>query len=249
MSDALEFFKRIYGAVPEWVVKMHTFSPEALNAYMDLRLSVLKDGALTRKEKELILVGINAARRYERSMIYHTQGAVDAGATLEELAEIFSACVLSRGLPAWLEGVKSLNFAAQYKNGSKTDKETGIENSGEKELVGNLKTSLEYYQNNFHTIPNWVSQLAHFNPDALIHYTSLRNTALNNGKVSRKLKELVLVGINTSERYAEGVRIHTEGARSCGATEGELAECHLTALLTAGIPAWFEGSDFLSSLT
>jgi alkylhydroperoxidase/carboxymuconolactone decarboxylase family protein YurZ len=68
---------------------------------------------------------------------------------------------------------------------------------------------------------------------------------LREGQVSRKLKELVLVGINVAERYPEGVRIHIEGARAYGATDAELAECHLTAVLTAGIPAWFEGSIFL----
>jgi len=52
----------------------------------------------------MALVGVNAARRYERSMLYHTKGALDAGSTVAELAEIFLPCILSRGIPAWLEG-------------------------------------------------------------------------------------------------------------------------------------------------
>ncbi|MEK5520407.1 carboxymuconolactone decarboxylase family protein [Heyndrickxia sporothermodurans] len=247
MTNAIDFFTKVYGKAPDWVVKMNTYNPEALEAYTELRHGILKDGALSRKEKECILVGINAARRYERSMIYHTQGAVDAGATLEELAEILSVCILSRGLPAWLEGIKSLAFAANYmkeNDYSMDHQETEIQSVNKNEFK-NLNDCLEYYRSMFGSEPKWVTDLAEYHPDALLHYTNLRNVNLTDGKVSRKLKELVLVGINTSERYPEGIRIHTEGARSCGATEAELAECHLTAVLTAGIPAWFEGADLL----
>lgn len=244
MTDPLAFFKETYGNLPDWIEKMHQYSPEALKYYTELRLSILKDGALSRKEKELILVGINAARRYEKSMLLHTRGAMDAGAELIELAEILSVCILSRGLPAWLVGSKALEYAAESmkKNNRKIDyDQRSFINAG----FQDVQECLEYYQEILGEIPEWVHHLASFRPDVLIHYSNLRRSNLSDGRVSRKLKELVLVGINVAERYSEGVRIHTDGARSCGATDQELAECYLTALLTAGIPAWFEGSAFL----
>ncbi|CAM3246439.1 carboxymuconolactone decarboxylase family protein [Sporolactobacillus spathodeae] len=244
MADALGYFKEVYGEVPEWVAKMQQFSPEALDAYTRLRGAILVDGALSRKEKELILVGINAARRYERSMLYHTQGAVDAGAHLDELAEILSVCVISRGLPAWLEGIKSVKFASDYEKSK--GKSVIVQPYQAKEAnFQNIEQCLDYYKTQSHGVPTWVLQLEKSNPEVLIHYTNLRNATLNSGNVPKKLKELVLVAINTSERYQEGVRLHVDGARLCGATDAELAECHLTALLTAGIPAWFEGAAFL----
>ncbi|MFC7393058.1 carboxymuconolactone decarboxylase family protein [Scopulibacillus cellulosilyticus] len=247
MTNAIKFFKEVYGEVPNWAQKMNDYTPDAFEAYTQLRKVVMQDGALSRKDKECILVGINAARRYERSMIYHTQGAVDAGTSLEELAEILSVCVLSRGLPAWLEGIKALAFASNYMHANGKTKDNLVKQPTKaKSEFESISECLNYYRSKFGTEPKWVEDLAKYHPNALIHYTNLRNANLaDQGIVPRKLKELVLVGINTSERYPEGVRIHTEGAKACGATENELAECHLTAVLTAGIPAWFEGSDFL----
>lgn len=243
MTNPLDFFKQTYDIVPDWVEKMHQYSPEALQHYTNLRGSILKDGALSRKDKELILVGINAARRYEKSMIFHTKGAVDAGASVEEIAEVLLACILSRGLPAWLVGVKSIEYAIDYigEKAKEFDKHYLIM----PEKKENIDECIKYYKQAQGELPQWVHDMMDYNEEALLHYTNLRNQALSEGVVSRKLKELVLVGINVAERYPEGVKIHTEGAKRCGATNEELADCHLTAVLTAGIPAWFEGSEFL----
>ncbi len=51
MEDALAFFERVYGEVPEWVRTMHEQGPEALSAYLTLRCTVMEKGALSRKEK------------------------------------------------------------------------------------------------------------------------------------------------------------------------------------------------------
>jgi len=235
------------GHLAEWMDKMDHYAPEVLEAYKRLNELVLRNGALSRKEKECILVGINAARRYEKSMLYHTKCAIDVGASLDELAEILSVCILSRGLPAWLEGMKALAYAAKYIDETRAPKVLSKHNGQKPNRYSfeSLDDCIHYYDNMFGTLPQWAKVLLDYSPDTLLHYTNLRNANLSDGRVSRKLKELVLVGINTAERYPEGVRIHTEGARSCGATEMEIAECHLTAVLTAGIPAWFEGAQFL----
>lgn len=57
----------------------------------------MKDGA----EKECILVGVNAARRYDAGMLHHIKAALEAGTTLEELAEILSVCISL----TWLAGM------------------------------------------------------------------------------------------------------------------------------------------------
>ncbi|HEY8528248.1 MAG TPA: carboxymuconolactone decarboxylase family protein [Paenibacillaceae bacterium] len=75
----------------------------------------------------------------------------------------------------------------------------------------------------------------------------MRQQLLRDGAVSRKLKELTLLGINLAERYPRGVKLHAEGARKCGASDEQIAETALTALLTGGIPAWFEVVDVLES--
>ncbi len=241
MTNPIDFFKEVYGAVPDWVEKMNKYSSNSLQHYFNLRNNILVEGHLSRKEKELILVGINAARRYERSMIYHTKGALDAGATVVELSEILTTCIISRGIPAWLEGMKAIQYAEAYLQKS-SDQSVG--NNAVVELQ-NAEDALVYYQEAMGAVPKWANLLNTYEPNVLVAYSNLRKEVLRDGSLSRKTKELLLIGINVSERYKEGTRIHVEGARKLGATDEEIAEVTLTALLTAGIPAWFEGSDFL----
>jgi alkylhydroperoxidase/carboxymuconolactone decarboxylase family protein YurZ len=241
--NGLEFFERVYGQVPDWVAKMHHFAPKALEYYTKLRGEILVDGALSKKEKELILVGINAARRYERSMIYHTKGAIDSGASIEEIADILATCIISRGIPAWFTGVKAIEYAVSYVG----KEEFEVPPVDEESFFASLTDYHQYYEKEVGgELPNWVKVLNQFNPTALERYTDLRRTVLTDNVVSRKLKELVLVGINVAEMYPRGIELHVQGAKKFGATEAEIADVSLVALLTAGIPAWFEGSDYLS---
>lgn len=242
MSDALTFFERVYGEVPEWVRTMHEHRPDALDGYTSLRHSIMEEGALSRKEKEWVLVGVNAARRYERSMLYHTKGALDAGSTVDELAEILLPCILSRGIPAWLEGHKALVYAEEYVGRSDRD---GVAEAPAPSFV-TLDEALAYYREEANgREPDWVRSMREYAPGTLRDYANLRSPVLDDGHVPRKMKELVLVGINLAERYPPGVSLHVQGARRVGATDSELADVALTCLLTAGIPAWFELSDVL----
>lgn len=239
--NGLEFFKQVYGQVPEWVSKMHQFSPKALEYYTKLRGEILVDGKLSKKDKELLLVGVNAARRYERSMIYHTKGAIDSGATVDEIADIIATCIISRGIPAWLTGIKAIQYAIQDLHGKQSNELLAEQNLN----FNSLEDCLHYYEKESGRLPEWVQLLKEHNPEVLYQYSNLRNHVLTDRHVSRKLKELVLVGINVCEMYKEGIQIHIHNAKKLGATDEEIAEVSLVGLLTAGIPAWFEGSDFL----
>jgi alkylhydroperoxidase/carboxymuconolactone decarboxylase family protein YurZ len=238
--NALEYFENVYGQVPEWASKMHQFSPAALDHYTALRNEILVKGKMQQKDKELILVGINAARRYERSMLYHTKGAIDAGATVEEIIEIISTCIISRGIPAWMTGVKAITYALEDLKGKYVNEPVHKEKG-----FTSVEECMNFFSNGSGNVPDWLSLLAKHNPDVLVQYCSLRKVVLKEQAVSRKLKELLLIGINVCERYKEGVELHVKGAKNFGATNEEIAEVSLVGLLTAGIPAWFEGSDFL----
>lgn len=243
MSDALAFYKEVYGEVPGWVQAMHKLRPDALDAYTALRRVIMEEGDLSRKEKEWLLVGVNAARRYERSMMYHTKGALDAGSTVAELAEILVPCILSRGIPAWLEGYKALVYAERYLD--KSNRRACVEAVGPS--IPTVEEALTYYREEAdgHE-PDWVQLMQAYSPETLRDYANLRKVALSDGHVPRKMKELVLVGINLAERYPGGVSLHASTARELGATDAELVDVALVCLLTAGIPAWFEITDVLS---
>ena len=107
MSKGLEYFKQVYDVVPGWVQKMHDYNPIILDHYTNLRGDIMKAGYLSVKEKDIFLVGINTARLYERSMVYHTKGSMDGGATLPELVEYLIVSYLYNGAKALKTGLKS----------------------------------------------------------------------------------------------------------------------------------------------
>ncbi|MFS0690184.1 carboxymuconolactone decarboxylase family protein [Sporosarcina sp. 179-K 8C2 HS] len=230
MSEGLAYFKEVYGAVPGWVGKMHAYRPDALDHYTGLRSAIMGDGLLSGKEKDLLLIGINAARCYERSMLYHTKGAIEGGATIPELIEYLLVAYRYGGLNSMQTGIQSVKYALSLK--------------------GLPEGQLPYGVCNEHMLSYFISILdeedAWFVSNILKAPEELCNDLLLvNGNVSAKMKSLLMVGIHSTCLQGTEAGKWMEKARANGATEGELAEVGLICLLTAGIPAWFEASDSL----
>ncbi len=74
--------------------------PEVMNALAGLHSEVVKDGALSAKTKELMIVGIAVALRCEYCLWKHVPEAVKLGATREEILEAVSTAIVMAGGPA-----------------------------------------------------------------------------------------------------------------------------------------------------
>jgi len=61
---------------------------------------VLKDGALTTKQKELIALGIAIGARCDYCIAIHVKKCLEAGATLAEIGETCGVAILMGGGPA-----------------------------------------------------------------------------------------------------------------------------------------------------
>jgi AhpD family alkylhydroperoxidase len=210
-----------YGVLPPWAEALRAAAPAFYEGYLALRAETLRDGALTRKEKDLLLVGVNAARRYRPSMLGHARLAVKWGATPDEVLETVQLAILSRGIPSWMEGLEAVRLA--------------------EEAVGKVARSAAPRADAAaaEPTPSWLAAFEERSPAAAAAYGSLRGELLVNGRLPRQFRELVLVAINLGEGYEPGIRLHTENARRFGATDEHLVEVALTTVLTAGIPAWF----------
>jgi AhpD family alkylhydroperoxidase len=219
MPKDLDPLAQEYGELPPWAAALDGAAPDAYQAYLALRGTVLRDGVLSRKEKDLLLVGVNAARRYRPSLLGHTRLAVQEGATPEEVLEAVLVGILSRGIPAWMEGLEAVELAERH--------------AGRKARLPEAGDAADDAQ------PGWLAALHERAPAAGDAYRRLRATLLLNGQLPRLFRELVLVGINLSEGYEPGVRLHAGNARRFGADDRHLVETALTMVLTAGIPAWF----------
>ena len=74
--------------------------PGVMKALMGLHSEVVKDGALSAKTKEIMMVGISVALRCEYCLWKHVPEAVRMGATREEILEAVSTAILMAGGPA-----------------------------------------------------------------------------------------------------------------------------------------------------
>ncbi len=76
-------------------------------SFVDMEQITYKDGALTKKQKELIALGISIVMNCESCMEWHIKQALDDGATQEEIIEAIEVGIEMSGGP----GVVSARFA------------------------------------------------------------------------------------------------------------------------------------------
>ena len=66
MSEALEYFKKVYKDVPAWVQIMHDYNPNMLEYYTNIRSEAFKSAVLSDVEKDELIAAFNAGRLYDR---------------------------------------------------------------------------------------------------------------------------------------------------------------------------------------
>jgi AhpD family alkylhydroperoxidase len=91
-------------SLDQWPKKMSQLNQEAPDiprAFGALFQSLMKPGALTVREKELIALGIGIAVRCIPCINAHTEKAIQAGATKEQVLETAGVAVVMQGGPAY----------------------------------------------------------------------------------------------------------------------------------------------------
>ncbi|MCL5097757.1 MAG: carboxymuconolactone decarboxylase family protein [Candidatus Omnitrophica bacterium] len=82
-------------------LKMKTAAPDIVSGFGGLFASVMKDGALKKKEKELVALGIAVAEHCEPCINLHVQKCLEAGNTPAEIIEAAGVAVMMQGGPAY----------------------------------------------------------------------------------------------------------------------------------------------------
>lgn len=106
----------------QWPEKMHQVQeqmPEAARAFTSLFQSLMKPGALSLREKELIALGIGLAARCAPCINTHIEKSLHAGATREQVLETAAVAVVMQGGPAFTALPKVIEAldAIQSRNG------------------------------------------------------------------------------------------------------------------------------------
>jgi len=83
------------------VEKMKAQIPDTVQGFGGMFARIMKDGALTAKEKEFIALGIGVAMHCKPCIRAHTQKCLDAGASRQQILEAASVAVMMAGGPAY----------------------------------------------------------------------------------------------------------------------------------------------------
>ena len=90
-----------YEQSPARMSRAKAAAPEVVRGFGALFQAVMKEGALTPRDKELIALGIGLAVRCDNCIYAHVQKALKAGATREQVMETAGVAVMMQGGPSY----------------------------------------------------------------------------------------------------------------------------------------------------
>jgi AhpD family alkylhydroperoxidase len=93
--------KSFYQHAATRMSKAKTLAGDATKGFHGLFQAVMKDGALSLREKELVALGIGVALRCDPCVFAHVQKAREAGASREQIVETAGVAVMMQGGPAY----------------------------------------------------------------------------------------------------------------------------------------------------
>ena len=105
-EQALQGFKEGLGAFAERL-------PDVGQKYMEFSAACFQEGAVSVKNKHLTALGIAVCARDEMCIVYHCKGAMENGATQEEILETVGVCAAFGGGAALAQGVTLVQRAMQ----------------------------------------------------------------------------------------------------------------------------------------
>lgn len=110
MSD----YKSVLQQVSKNNNRIFANSPEVTKTFVTLNNQAYEAKALDHKQKELIALGIAISVRCEGCITSHVNGAIEAGATMQELAETVEVAITMGGGPSMVYGGKALECAEEF---------------------------------------------------------------------------------------------------------------------------------------
>nr|WP_010529708.1 carboxymuconolactone decarboxylase family protein [Lentibacillus jeotgali] len=188
--------------------QLKELAPDQIKAFGEFNNGVFKDGALTKKEKEIIAVTVAHVTECPYCIDTHTKNAKKEGASLEEL----------------VEGVM---VTSAVEAGGAVTHGTNMHNALSEDADDTL-----YERSNLKNL----NQLGKHAKDAFQGYSGFNEAAMKDGKLSRKFKEIIAVAAGHATLCPYCIDVHTKGADKQGATKEELSEAVLvaSALLAGG---------------
>lgn len=117
----------------------------------------------------------------------------------------------------------------------------------EEEAQGKTKDIYEDIKNTFGLLPNFFKAMGS-NPDILEANWNKLKAIMTKGKLDRKTKEFICLGVSAANACSYCVNAHTAMLKQLGATDEEIMEAVSVADLFSGFNAFAEGLQIESDL-
>ncbi len=102
--------------------KAHSFylrKSKVYKSFVEMEQNTYKDGAIKKKEKELIAIGISIVINCESCLEWHIKQALDDGASAEEIIEAIEVGIEMSGGPGTVSARFAMNVLEFYQNSVK----------------------------------------------------------------------------------------------------------------------------------
>src|ERR1051326_1380869 len=96
------------------MARMKLRTPDIARAFGGFFQALMKDGALSTRDKELIALGIGLAVRCEGCIYSHVEKCLKAGATPEQVLEAAGVAVMMQGGPTYTYIPKVIEALEQF---------------------------------------------------------------------------------------------------------------------------------------
>ncbi|RVX66472.1 hypothetical protein B0A52_09702 [Exophiala mesophila] len=231
--------------------------PGYVSAYLRLRSASFKRNRLPRKVQELVLLSLNASctTMYTPSISAHTMGALQAGATKDEILEVLELSSVL-GIHAISVGVPLLEEVLQEEGVTHDQADESSESDPRRKAIkDDFIKKRGYWHAGWERVlkfdPDFFEAYTEFSgyPFRTRNHTSQPNTSVEQSRgLEPKVKELIYCAIDcaTTHLFQPGLKLHIRNAVRYGATAGEIMEVFELASLM-GVHTVLAGGDVLAS--
>lgn len=108
MTIANNSYSELTASVSKQLVTLRNDIPDVMKGFGDLARAATKDGALSKKTKELIALALGVAARCDACIGFHVQALVRLGTTKAELEEVLGMAIYMGGGPSAMYAANAL---------------------------------------------------------------------------------------------------------------------------------------------
>lgn len=112
--SGLPVFKDVVRAVSSHMRAMRQTQPDLMTAFSQLAAAGTKDGALDKKTRELVALGIAVSSRCDDCIGFHVQTLVKLGMTRQELEDVLATAVYMGGGPSMMYATHALTAFNEF---------------------------------------------------------------------------------------------------------------------------------------